>query len=83
MSSQRIAHWIKDILYGAGVDTRVFKAHSVQGASVSTAKNKGVSLSDILNMADWSQDTTFRRFYYHSTIADDYAQKVLRSSDSK
>ena len=35
VTSQRIAHWIKHILSEAGVDTRVFKAHSVHGASVS------------------------------------------------
>ena len=34
----RIAHWVKDMLSEGGVDTRVFKAHSVRGASVSAAK---------------------------------------------
>ena len=49
VTSQRMAHWIKDIGYEAGVGTRV---HSVWGASVSTAMSKGVSLCDIPNMAD-------------------------------
>lgn len=57
VTSQRIAHWIKDILSEAGVDTRVFKAHSVRGASVSAAKEKGVGIPDILDMADCSRDT--------------------------
>ena len=83
VSSQRMAHWIKDILTEAGVDTRVFKAHSVRGASVSAAKRNGVSLSDILSMADWSQDSTFRRFYYRTTVSSDYAQRVLQCSDGK
>ena len=39
---QRIAHWIKDLLGQAGVDTSVFKAHSVQGAAATAALNKGV-----------------------------------------
>lgn len=39
-------------------------------ASVSAAMSNGVSLSDILNMADWSRDTTFRRFYYRSTSSN-------------
>ena len=58
---QRIAHWIKDILEEAGVDTGTFKAHSVRGAATSAALAKGVSIEEILRTADWS---TFRRFYY-------------------
>jgi len=50
--AQRMAHWIKDFLKEAGVDTEVFKAHSVRGASTSAALKKGVHLSDILNTAD-------------------------------
>ena len=33
VSSQHIAHWIKEMLGRAGVDTNTFKAHSVHGAS--------------------------------------------------
>ena len=83
VTSQRIAHWIKDILSEAGVDTRVFKAHSVRGASVSASKNKGVGIPDILDMADWSRDTIFRRFYYRTTTSNVYTQSVLRVSDGK
>ena len=83
MTSQRIAHWIKDILLEAGVDTRVFKAHSVRGASVSAAKNKGVKIADILDMADWSRDTTFRTFYYRMTVSNDYTQSLLQILDGK
>lgn len=83
VTSQRIAHWIKDILSEAGVDTRVFKAHSVRGASVSAAKSKGVSIPDILEMADWSRDTTFRKFYYRTTTSNDYTQSLLRTADGK
>ena len=63
VTSQRIAHWIKDLLADAGVDTMVFKAHSVRGASTSAAMAKGVSISDILQTADWSRESTFKRFY--------------------
>ena len=62
MTSQRIAHWIKHVLSEAGVDTRVFKAHSARGASVSAAKSKGVGIPDILEMVDWSRDTTSGSF---------------------
>ena len=52
VTSQRIAHWIKSLLGDAGVDTKVFSAHSNRGASMTAAKEKGVALSDILAIAD-------------------------------
>ena len=61
VTSQRLAHWVKDLLTDAGVD-KSFKAHSVRGASTSAAMARGVSLTDILNTADWSKESTFRRF---------------------
>ena len=39
VTSQRLAHWVKDVLAEAGVD-KSFKAHSVRGASTSAAMLK-------------------------------------------
>ena len=79
VSSQRIAHWIKDLLKEAGIDTNVFSAHSTRGASTTAAKEKGATLTDILSTADWSSDSTFRRFYYRpsETSSSAYAVTVL------
>ena len=55
VTSQRIAHWIKDLLQLAGVDTAVFSAHSVRGASTAAAVAKGIHVADILAVADWSR----------------------------
>ena len=77
VTSQRIAQWIKDLLQLAGVDTAVFSAHSVRGKSTSAAVAKGIHVADILAVADWSRDSTFKRFYYRPSSEDDYAQKVL------
>ena len=77
VTAQRMAHWIKDLLKEAGVDTEVFKAHSVRGASTSAALKKGVHLSDILDMADWSRESTFKRFYCRSSQEDTFASRVL------
>ena len=66
VTSQTIAHWLKEILGRAGVDTSVFisyKAHSVRGTSSIAALEKGVPIEDIFRTADWSTDSTFRRFY--------------------
>ena len=79
VTSQRLAHWIKDLLGEAGVD-KSFKAHSIRSASTSAARSRGVSLADILSTADWSKESTFKRFYYRGTV--DYVSKVLQSGKS-
>ena len=83
VTSQRLAHWIKDLLAEGGVDTNVFKAHSVRGVSTSAAAKKGVSISDILKTADWSGESTFRKFYYRDTAESSFTKKVLSVADTE
>ena len=67
ISSESLSRWVKELLSRAGINTDIFKAHSVRGANSSAALNMG-----ILNLADWSSDNTFRQFYFrpkHSTTA--------------
>ena len=40
-STNSLARWMKSVLSNAGMDSSVFKAHNVRGASVTNA-NKGV-----------------------------------------
>ena len=72
------AQWFKETLADAGVDTNMFKGHSIQAASASAARAKGVSISDILATAGWSRSSTFERFY-HKQIASDFSQAILKS----
>jgi hypothetical protein len=46
------------------INTSIFTAYSLRGAATTEALNQGVSITDILGMADWSQESTFARFYY-------------------
>ena len=66
VSSSTISRWLKSVLTKAGIDTSIFKAHSVRGASTSAAASAGVTTNDILNAVDWSSDSesVFQRFYY-------------------
>jgi len=50
-SSATIARWIKSALTEAGIDTTIFKAHSVRGASTSAAAEAGISIPEILEAA--------------------------------
>ena len=69
VSSSSIARWLRICLQEAGVDTDTFKAHSVRGAACSTAAWSGVTVADILNAADWSNEGTFQQFY-HREVQD-------------
>ena len=78
VTSQRIAHWLKDVLGMAGIDTAVFSAHSTRGAATSAAFSKGVPVAEILQMADWPGASTFRRFYLREVGAGtSFSSKVL------
>jgi len=72
-----IYNWIKDIMPLSGINTSKFKAHSTRGASTSKAACKGISVSEILNMADWSNANTFSRFYHRQPKKQQYADAVL------
>ena len=64
VASSTIARWLKSVLEKAGIDTTIFKAHSIRGASTSAAASAGVTTNDILNAADWSSASVFQKFYY-------------------
>ena len=77
VTSSTIARWLKVMLEEAGIDTTIFKAHSTRGASVSAAAQKGVTTNDILQAADWSTDSVFRRFYYKPVHDSTYGKAIL------
>ena len=64
VTASTLARWVRSLLQQAGIDTEIFSAHSLRGASTLAAFSQGVSVSDILQMADWSQENTFCKFYY-------------------
>jgi hypothetical protein len=72
-----LAHWIRDFLCLAGVDSNIFKAHSTRGAASSAAARAGLSVEDISKMANWTNDNTFRRFYYKPVHNPTFGRAVL------
>ena len=73
-----IGHWLKKIMDSAGIDTKVFSAHSTRGAATSKAKSAGVSTGDILKTANWSTTSTFCRFYHRPVNSGKFGRGVLR-----
>ena len=63
ISTVTLSRWIKSVLASAGIDTSVFKTHSVRSAATSHAHAKGVPIAEILRAADWTNERTFRKYY--------------------
>ena len=63
ISTATIARWLKQVLKEAGVSSD-FSAHSTRATAVSVAFDKGVLIGDIMKTADWSSESTFRKYYY-------------------
>ena len=81
VASSTIARWLKSLLQAAGIDISIFSAHSVHGASSTTAANMGITTNDILKAADWSSESVFQKFYY-STENPSFGRAVLSARDS-
>ena len=77
-SSATIARWIKTVLSKSGIDTSIFKAHSIRGASTSAAAEAGISIPEILEAGDWLSQSTFERFYYRPCKASAFGTAVLK-----
>jgi len=63
VSRDTVSRWIKNVLEKAGVNTKVFSAHSTQAAATSAACSNNVSINTIMDVAGWSRESTFRKFY--------------------
>ena len=82
VTSSTIARWLKQVMESAGIDTIIFKAHSVRSASTSAAAMQGVTTEDILKAADWSTDSSFRRFYYKPVRDTAFGKSVLAATNN-
>ena len=78
VTSSSIARWLKTVLTLAGMDTSIFKAHSTRGASVSAAKNMGVTTKEILETANWSTESVFQKYYYKQVHSSTFSDAVLK-----
>ena len=79
VSKSSIARWLKDVLKWAGIDTKIYQAHSVRAAATSKAFMKGLSVPDIIKKGNWSQESTWQRFYNKDikSVSATFQEKVL------
>lgn len=58
-----IARWLKLIMTEAGIDTSIYKAHSTRSAATAKARAQGLSVEQIVNRAQWTNASTYYKFY--------------------
>ncbi len=65
-----IARWLKLTMSAAGIDTSIYKAHSTRAAATAKARSQGLSVEQIVNRAQWSNASTYYKFYCKDVGAD-------------
>lgn len=63
-----VSGWIKNAMTEAGIDTSSYKPHSIRSASSTKAVEKGSSIEEVKQHANWSRNAfTLENFYYKPT----------------
>ena len=78
ITAPTLRRWLRMVSKNAGIDSDIFKAHSVRGVSTTAAVNSNVPLDDVMKMADWSCISTFQKFYYKPIFKANYAHSVVK-----
>ena len=61
VKTSSISRWLKDVPRLSGIDTSQFSGHSTRSVSSTLATNSGVSIPDIMKVAEWSRAGTFTK----------------------
>lgn len=83
VTASTISKWIKKTLKLAGIDTKMFTAHSTRAAASSKA-SQSVPIETVLKTAGWSSDCSFRKFYSKPITNDSsFSHSVLAVASNK
>ncbi|KAG1034774.1 hypothetical protein G6F43_013346 [Rhizopus delemar] len=75
-----VANRVKDIMKQAGIDTEKYGPHSIRSAASTKAVEKGHSIENVKQHANWSRNTqTFERFYYKPTTTLTLGSQITNS----
>ena len=78
VTTTTVGRYVKEVLRRAGINTKIFSAHSTRSASTSLAKQKGLSLNEIRKAAGWTNCVTFARFYDKPITGPNFGQVMLQ-----
>nr|CAH7740626.1 unnamed protein product [Callosobruchus chinensis] len=77
-TKQTISRWVHNTLKLAGIDTAMFKPHSVRHTSTSAARKTGTPMESIMQAAGWTNETTFTKFYQRKIVnTTAFAERIL------
>ena len=85
VTKSTITRWIKEVLKMSGIDITVFQTHSIRAAASSKAHTMGLSTDDVLKKGNWSQESTWQKFYHKNIISasKNFQVKVLSKALNK
>lgn len=74
-----ISNWLKKVMAAAGIDVTTYQGHSTRSAATSKARAAGLSVTEIVQRANWTNAGTFQKFYNRadSIETDQFAEVVL------
>ncbi|XP_050311935.1 uncharacterized protein LOC126747394 [Anthonomus grandis grandis] len=72
-STQTISRWVKDVLGKSGIDTDIFKSHSVRHATTSAAFRCGLDIDLIRITAGWTEKSTVFNTFYNLPLSKNSA----------
>jgi len=85
VSTDTVARWIRSVMSDAKIDSSVFGAHSVRGASASAAQVQQAPLESVLRAGDWSGLRSYSKHYQRkeTSLPDcDVANALLKHVES-
>ncbi|KAG1277773.1 hypothetical protein G6F66_012208 [Rhizopus arrhizus] len=75
-----VSSWVKQIMTEAGIDTTVYKAHSIRSASSTKAIELGYSQDKVEEHANWSKKANAFSKYYYKPIAQQCSSTKIAGS---
>ena len=79
VTQKTTSRWLKTSLKLAGIDTDIFKGHSICSSASSAAKTQGPQMTDILSIAGWSNEEKFARYYNKHILTEIMLFKIQSS----
>jgi hypothetical protein len=76
-SPSTIATWVSEAMKKAGIDTDLYKLHSIRSASSTKAVENGISISQVKQYANWShRSNTFEKHYFKPTAQQNNSTNI-------
>ena len=83
LSAQRISKITLGLMRSSGIDTNIFKAHSLRSASSSLAINNGIPIEEVMRQGRWKSRRVFEEFYNRSSRPLNFSEAIFASSTSQ